>query len=656
MKKSTVVAVLCLLSIPVQAAESPETIEVSALPSDISGSGSDVYVTLTRSAYPVSNLPTYADTVPAEKIKVLNAQNAGQAVAQQTSILVRPYTQQLGSSLNASIRGSNVDQTLVLIDGRPMEGVALGTPDLAEIPAEQIDHIEILRGGASALYGPNAMGGVINVITKKAAFSEKPVTNLGFEAGSFDRQLYRADFNYHAGPLNYFLFAKQGWESGFRDNSDARFYNVGGNGSVSMGAAGKLMLDGASYHNNFGVPGLACGPSDPFCFNGLALEPNQFNNKDEKLAGSPTARQITDSRYLRTAYILPLPADTVLDARLFGSEREVLFNDANNPNTFLASHSDRNEQSHGAEMQVNLPLGFMVGGSFIHDREDNSNLLVPANSFDQFIENYGVFAQLEFRWKSLTLIPSGRYDHNSHSGESKSPRVQLIEDATPWLRLSGSAGRSFHAPTLDQLYFKDPFFIGNPDLKPETAWTYDAGFELHNDSISFRAAYFRSNISDLIQVVSSDPADVTAPFFSANVSSARRQGAEVELHHVWNEMVKDSWNWTYLDNVGKPAGFDELVALPFSPRHTVNYVLSLLPLQGLRFDNTARYQDTRYSGNNQTGTRMPSQLIWDLRLAFQWRVSEFFFGINNLTDKRYQEQPGFPLPGRTYYGGINVKL
>ena len=637
MKKLAIAALLSLLAIPSHAEET-------------------AYVTLTRTAYPAANLPTYADTVNSEKIKGLDAQNAGEAIAQQTSVLLRPFSEQLGSALTASVRGSGVDQTLVLIDGRPMEGVALGTPDLSEVPAEQIDHIEILRGGASALYGPNAMGGVINIITKQATYSDHPMTHLGFETGSFDQELYRMDFNSHVGPVNYFLFGKEGWESGFRDNSDGRFYNLGGNANVSLGAAGKLLFDGSSYHNNIGIPGTACGPSDPNCLNGIALVPNQFNNKDEKLAASPTARQITDSRYLRTSYLLPLPANALMALRLFGSEREVQFNDANDPNIFFASNNDRHEQSHGGEVQFNLPTGFMVGGSFIHDREDNIDLLTPVNSFTHFIENYGVFAQEEFHYKTLTLIPSGRYDHNSQVGDSKNPRVQLIEEATPWLRLSGSAGRSFHAPTIDQLFFVSPGFTGNPALRPETAWTYDAGFEVHGDSISFRTTYFRSNISDLIQTVSTDPSNVSAPFESSNVGSARRQGAEIQLDHVWTETVKDSWNYTYLDNKGIPVGFDHLVMLAFSPRHTVNYVLSWLPFKGWHVDNTARYEDARYNGNDQTGTKMGSQLIWDMRFAYQWREAELFFGVNDVNDKRYEEQPGFPLPGRTFYGGVSVKL
>src|SRR5207302_793625 len=317
----------------------------------------------------------------------------------------------LGSLVTVRLRGSSSNQTLVLLDGRPVEGVALGTPDLSEISVEQIDHIEIVRGGVSALYGPNAMGGVINILTKRATYTGAPVSHVGYESASYGRQIYRLDFGSRLGPVDYFFYGNQQWESGFRDNSDARQHNIGGNLGVSMGKAGKLLVDLGGYHSNAGVPGLACGPTDLFCqnFPTQFIQPNQFNNKDEKLASSPTARQVTDNNYIRTSYLLPLPAQSLLTLRLFGMEREVDFNDANDPNPFNQTSTDRHEQSKGGEAQLDLPLGLLVGGNFIRDREDNTDRLTPSNTFIKSIENWGIFGQEAFHYKPLTLIPSGRY-------------------------------------------------------------------------------------------------------------------------------------------------------------------------------------------------------------------------------------------------------
>ena len=131
---------------------------------------------------------------------------------------------------------------------------------------------------------------------------------------------------------------------------------------------------------------------------------------------------------------------------------------------------------------------------------------------------------------------------------------------------------------------------------------------------------------------------------------------ELEINHTINDYVSDSWNYTYLDNRGIPVGFDHLVQLPFSPRHTVNYLLTVKPATRWKIDSTARYEDDRYSGNDQTGTKMGSQIVWGMRLSYQLRQLEAFLGVDDITNMRYEEQPGLPLPGRTVYFGIHLKL
>jgi outer membrane receptor protein involved in Fe transport len=610
-----------------------------------------VFVTFSRFACSLRELPTSAETILPDVFKKFGAQNAGEAVARQPGLSTLPIGR-LGSPLAASIRGSTSLQTLVLMDGRPVTGAALGAADLSEIPVEQIDHIEILRGGASALYGPNAMGGVINVITKRAAYRGLPISHVGYEGGSYGRQGYRMDFGSRLGIVDYFFSGNQQWESGFRSNADTRQHNIGGNIGVSMGAGGKFLFDIGNFHSEAGIPGRRCEIDDVYCqavplhF----LEPHRFNDKDEKPASSPTARKTTDSNYIRTSYLLPLPMNSLLALRLYGMQREVDLNDTDDPNLLNASRSDRREQSKGAETQVNLPLGLLVGGNFIRDREDHENRLAPGNSFIKTIENWGVFAQETIRWKRITLIPSGRYDHNSQAGDSSNPRVSLMEDATDWLRFSGSTARSFRAPTIDDLFYVSPFFNGNPDLRPEKAWTYDAGVELHDSSVSVRATYFRANVTDLIQV---KPATYDTVI---NVGRARRQGMEIQLNHILNDTFRNELNYTYLENLGIPGGVDHYVALAFSPRHTVNYLATFTLKKNWTFDSTLRYEDARYSGNDQSGVKLGSQLLWDLRVAYQLRQLEIYLGSSDLANKRYVEQPGYPLPGRTFYGGVKLKL
>jgi outer membrane cobalamin receptor len=624
---------------PASVADTGETVE-QPKPQGLTEPAEGIFVTLTRRARPQRALPANTETVEADTFRMYDAQTAGEAVSRLTSVRINSQGR-TGSLQTATVRGSSTEQTLVLLDGRPVGGVALAaSQDLSEIPVEQIDHIEVVRGAMSALYGPNAVGGVINVISKRATHPGLPLTRLTYEAGAYGRQAQRLSFGSRLGLLDFFFFGNRQFENGFRNNADARTHNVGGNVGVALGKAGKVLFDFGNYHANAGQPGQL--------FPDLPV--SAWDKTNERQAQTPHARQITDTQYLRASYVLPLPGNILATLRGFGSEREVEFADPD----FL-TNSDRVEKSRGGEAQVDLPYGFMVGGSFIRDREDSRDRATPANNFIAAAENWGVFIQETFAWGPLTLIPSGRYDHNSNFGETKNPRVQLMVDATDWLRFSGAAGRSFRAPTIDDLYY--PFtdfgfgfsYEGNPNLRPEKAWTYDAGFELHEASASFRANYFRANVRDLIQTT----ADAAST--KVNIGQARRQGVELTAAQTLSERFQHSLNYTYLKNVGIPDGFSDFVDLRLSPRHSVNYFTRIAG-KGLHLDQTARYVSSRWEGNDRSGTKLGSTFLWDLRLGYDLRQLELFIGANNVTDKRYEERGGFPLAGRTIYGGFNLRL
>lgn len=616
-----------------------ETVEAPA--PDAVTKGSDIFVTLTRTARSSKDLPANTQTTTPEAFHMYDAQSAGDAVRRLTSVSIDEQGR-LGTFRLAGIRGATSNQTLILIDGRPMGGIGLsGSQDLSEIPVEQIDRIEVVRGGASALYGPNAIGGVINVITKRATNKGTPISNVSYEKRSYGNQTYRLNFGSRYGPVDFFFFGNQQTEGGYRDNSDARTHNIGGNVGLSMGKGGKLLFDIASYHANSGVSGQLF-PDIPT---------NKWDNHVEKAASTPQGRQITDSRYARASYILPLPANILSTLRVFGSERQVEFKEP-----LFGVDSDRHEQSKGAEAQFELPLGFLVGGTFLRDRLDSRDRANSANNYIAWVENYGIFIQETFKWKALTLIPSGRFDHNSQVGDSKNPRVQTIVDANSWLRLSGSAGRSFRAPTIDDLF--TPFtnygfgfsYVGNPNLRPEKAWTYDAGAEVYDEKRSLKVSYFRANITDLIQTTSA------AASTSVNVGEAVRQGMEIQAEELVSDRFKHALNYTYLSNRGKPSGYTDYVTLRLSPRHTVNYLTDLRLVKNLTMNNNFRFRDARFEGNGDTGTKLGAVFLWDLRFAYQIRQMELYIGTQNLTNKRYEDRSGYPLPGRSYFGGVSLRL
>ena len=651
--KKAIALLISLICIPgFIHADAPASSDASA-----SASGSEAFMTLTRTSVPANDLPTNTESLSSTDFSAWSPQTAGEAAERMTSVQVSP-TGGLGGKETVQIRGASTPQNLVQVDGRPVGGISFPSfADLTEIPTEAIDHIEVVRGGVSALYGPNAMGGVLNVITRRGTSYAKPAADAEYDYGSYGRNIFRASAGGKNGPLDVFAYGDTQHEDGFRQNSQADTFNAGGNFGLELPAASKLTFDVSEFQSQIGVPGQIFIPT------------NQFDNNVERQATTPDAQQNTDTKALNAGYTIPLPMASQMTVKAWDSEHHV---QAKDDLDFI--DSDTMQTTKGTSAQFDLPLGLLVGGDFIHDREDTTDHVTPTNSFIRSEENYGFFAQDTMKWKMITLIPSGRFDHNSGFGDTANPRVQALADATPWLRFSGSSARSFRAPAIDDLYY--PFsdfgtfdegngrfihatYTGTPDLLPETAWTYDAGFELHNDAASFKATYFRANVKNLIQVINpitfnsgtlADPDQENSQVI--NVGTARRQGMEIEVNHKLNDYIKDGFNYTYLQNVGVLPGSPDFVDLAYSPRHKANGYVTWSPIPWLDWTNSLRYESARFAANGDTGDKLGSMVLWDMKLVTRWKALEPYFQVNDITDRRYEEQDGYPLPGRTFIGGV----
>ena len=138
----------------------------------------------------------------AQEISASSANNVGELLRETSSVDVTGYGS-LGSAQSASIRGSSASQVLVMVDGRPINSITFGSADLSQIPLDYVERIEIVKGPTSHLYGANAMGGVINVITKKPPF--RPSFKAGVSYGSFNTQNDPGRSWADSGPFRLFI-------------------------------------------------------------------------------------------------------------------------------------------------------------------------------------------------------------------------------------------------------------------------------------------------------------------------------------------------------------------------------------------------------------------------------------------------------------------
>ena len=200
-------------------------------------------------------------------------------------------------------------------------------------------------------------------------------------------------------------------------------------------------------------------------------------------------------------------------------------------------------------MQWDGPPGLSAGGTFAHDRLDHQDQPEFSRSYTASTDDWALFAQDLLQTGPLNFSATGRYDHTSRAGNFWTPRFETWVNATSVLRVFASAASSFGLPRLADLYTVTPLFTGNPNLRPEKAWTYDAGFELHRDSDTFRLTFYRSIVSDALQIV-----PITLDSVE-NVADVRRQGVESQWKHVFNDRFQQDVRYTFLENRGRADGF-----------------------------------------------------------------------------------------------------
>jgi outer membrane cobalamin receptor len=205
----------------------------------------------------------------------------------------------------------------------------------------------------------------------------------------------------------------------------------------------------------------------------------------------------------------------------------------------------------------------------------------------------------------------------------------------------------------DMFYiFNDPFFpyFGNPNIKPETAWNYDIGIEKKGQKWHSKLTGYHSDVKNLIQ---------TKPITYdtvVNIGKSYKNGAEVELGYSPFLSWRHSVSYSYLQSKGQPAGSSKYLTLAYMPRHTARYEMDWDIYRGLTLTNTVRFTDKRFSGNGDTGTKLTSYTLWDVKLSQKLLQAELYLRGENVLEHRYVERVGYPLPGRSVWGGVNIRF
>jgi outer membrane cobalamin receptor len=581
-----------------------------------------VVVTATRTEIEISDVPQSVSVITKEEIMNSPDRTIPEVIQRAAGVLIT-NNGPIGSLTSANIRGSEAGQVLIMIDGRRINDAQNAQFDLSNLPLtkDEIERIEVLRGGASALYGADAMGGVINIITK--APTQEPYARVSSSFGRFGTQEYSLSHRWKPGPLGYSLFASRTRSDGYRPNSDYDSWVLGGELYYDLPWKGELKVSARNTQKEIGVPGTIT-----------------FSDPDD--------RQKDNLTQLDLNYRDKIGSAVTLNFRGWQNIYRQTYDPGTQGPNFGPSFLHKNYAT-GGDLQVNSAIGnahLLTGGlEAIEDRVNST-----ATGVHQATRG-ALYLQDEIEVaRPLTATLGLRYDYHSTYQDQINPRAGLLLRLPGEFRIRASVARSYRAPTFNDLYWPaDAFVAGNPNLQPEKAWSYELGGEKKfGDLAVFKVAGFYRDVTDLIRWAPGTDF-VWRP---TNVQTAHIWGGETELiFYPWKGLTIPL-NYSYLDPRDESTG----EPITNKPKHIINAGVDYVTPFGLKSSLKGRY--VQYYVNN-TSTLNRDYFVLDARLGYEFKIyqkfkGEGFISLTNILNRDYQINEGFPMPPQSLNGGVSI--
>jgi outer membrane cobalamin receptor len=584
-----------------------------------------VVVTATRTPVPEGGAPGSLDVVTREQIEVHASPDIRAALGTVPSLVFNDSGSPAGVA-TLSLRASTSTQVLVLLDGRRLadaQSSFFSLNDLA-VPVERIERVEVLPTPASALYGADALGGVVNIITRPPGRTPGAGGSVGF--GSDGERRVAGGAQAGLGRIGLRADGQLRAGDGHRPNSDYDLTSFDLTAALPPEPWG-MTLDWTHLQREAGAPGPESFPA-------------------------PNARQDDDRDTWRAGFDYLPGGGWAVKGGVTAAHSWRRYDDpeppAFAPGVPAEPIASRHENSsRGADLQWDFDTGagelFTFGGEWAADK------LASTNDGDHDTERWGVFAQDQWRSGSWLAVLAVRHDDHSVYGGQTSPSISIIYDAPGW-RLWGSSARGYRAPNFDDLYWNDQFLQGNPDLKPETSWGWEGGLESRWDEYgSLRVAYFRRNVDDLIRW-----ADLDGDFVyrAENVAEASVHGWEGVLDLRPAPGFRVPVSYQAISTEDEATGEQLPGAVRKLWRVGAEYTEGTLTW-ALTWSRTER------------GRFQYREAAWEYAVvdaSMTWRgtlgglPTHASLRLENLRDREYETVEGYPMPGRSWFLEVGISL
>ncbi len=523
----------------------------------------------------------------------------------------------LGVQADLNIRGATFEQSLILIDGVKMSDPQTGH-HIMDIPLTiyDIQKIEILKGQGSRLYGPNAFGGIINIITKNASSTEVSILNLLGENKFYERNLTLLIPMLSGG---HRLSVAQKISDGYQENTD---FNIK---TASYG-----------FHYRFGKHQLSLqsGFMDKQ-FGANRFYHPEFPNQWERIKTSITKinanGELFSFKYTNNLF--------------YGYHTDEFMLNRDNPSFY---HNRHYTNVYGMDLHLSKysSLGnSSIGGEAIREIIESNNL-----GSHQRLKT-GLFLEHQLTLMNLNIILGSTYYRYSDQGWHIWPGFDVGYQITEQSNLYTSVGYAFRAPTFTELYYNDPANQGDADLKAEKGWNYELGYRYVNSNLNTNIALFRREGINLIDWVWQGGDSIWQVM---NISKINTNGIEFDVNYK-NLFKTDLWglnsinlNYTFINSEKDLSGAISKYALTYL-RHQATFVINLhLFTPSLKLIAKYCYEDRLHFGE---------RYILDTNLSWQiGKYVKFHFDVLNMFNHVYEDFHSVPLPGRWIKSGISFKL
>lgn len=491
----------------------------------------EIVVTATRTRQSLKNTPAIMSVITREDLDRMNAKTLKEALANQIGVLVNPGD--TGTAV-VSIRGTTERHNLILIDGKnfahDLDRKFNYGKELDRISLDNVERIEIVRGSYSTMYGSEAIGGVINLITKKKAPTQASVywhktqghdksNTKGFSLSgnikdklslSVGGALKKTDPNYHA---------KKNLPYQYSGSSDTYYLNS--SYEFSPGKTLSFDVDYLDQNQKRKTKGSFGGPVHNRFYDhdrlNMSLEYKAENEKEDYFL------RTYSSDYKKTAYLKKLDGTPMKSSYTAYMKNRL---------NVLEGQYRRNIGKHtltvGAQYRQDKPVGNRqkAGGTYIGTQTVNT-FQVPL--YKVSLTQKSIYLQNEWKPDEKWLFLAGaRYDMHNKFANKLSPNVGVVYHISPDSRIKANYGEGYAVPGVNELYLYWGGIYGDPTLKPEASKSFDLSYELEKGVCNHKLTFFHNHIKNFIDLYNKAPSDPFGAWYYQNIAEVKLHGFEYE--------------------------------------------------------------------------------------------------------------------------------